>query len=596
MILILLSALGILITLEALYRQSEGHWGIANVNPDTWNRYLWIYTPTVVLVLLATAFNVLDFELEFVDPYHELARGFTGTSSSVLWHPLKHTTPKTCLRAVRHLRFALVASSISVVVAPMLTIVVSALFSMHSFPLSQNVSAKALTWFNATSAHIDILGGEAERFPVPAFVLQSNMSYPQWTYDELAYPSIDLSGHKTGITYGNSKIILMDVPAARAFVNCTLIPESALSGVVYDDLSCVSYNLTVPAGCGDNLDWTGSDYTTILADIPAPSSGYVGNIMPGKGKGTRKSDNATVYCPTYYIVYGYIENEKIQNYSMYSCYLGLETVQTSATVSINLATVVEVHEVKENSSKLFQEDWNLGLRDTYFPYTSFNHPDEMFDEFTNVMVYGKDGIPREQLLDPDIMIQQFTHTYRQWVAQWIDTYMRNPVDELAKNLTNIATLLPDSLSGLYYDPNRQRLYLSNVSVRILQGIIAVLLICGTVILCLVDMSKVLPKPVGTIGAVASLLAGSRFVDEKSGLIPPGSEWLSDTELEKRGMWAGEEFRMGWWVEDGSSSGSLETDGSRKGGEGEFHSNKAEGRVKHFRIDTGPKGSLQRTSS
>ena len=36
------------------------------------------------------------------------------------------------------------------------------------------------------------------------------------------------------------------------------------------------------------------------------------------------------------------------------------------------------------------------------------------------------------------------------------------------------------------------------------------------------------------------------MEEKEGLVPRGAEWWSDREWERRGVWEGEAFRMGWW--------------------------------------------------
>lgn len=564
MILTLLSAVAILVALEVLYRQSEAHKGIANVDPDSFNRYAWTYTPTVVLVLLATTFNILDFELEFVASYHELARGYTKADSSVLWHPLRHITLKTCLQAIQRSRFALVASSISVVFAPMLTIVVSGLFDPRPVPLTEDVAAKILTWFNSSSSDDYSVVG-VNNFAIPALILQGNMSYPQWTYEELAFPSIDLSSQTTGITNASGGFLSLNTPAARALVNCTLVPQSQYWNLTYGEdeyyPDSVSYNLSTPEGCG-NSGWNDGNMIYYQGTVHAPTSGtgYFGDIVWRDTTVTRTTDNVTVQCPCYYTTYGKVEDRKLANFSMYSCDTGLETVRANTTVSLNLATVVDVSEVMENSSKPFQDHWYpyTNVQAPYFSPVNFSHPDESFDAFINVMVYGQDGTPKEQLLDQDAFLEQFTHTYRQWVAQWMNTYMRNPVGELAKNESNIAGSLPDSLSGVYDDPNRQRLFVTEVSTRILQGIIAILLTCGAVIFLLVDMSKVLPKPVGTIAAVASLLAGSRLVDEKSGLIPRGSEWLSDTEMKKRGMWDGEKFRMGWWDDESADVHELDT--------------------------------------
>ncbi|KAK5945145.1 hypothetical protein PMZ80_002349 [Knufia obscura] len=591
MTLTMLLAVIILVALEVLFRESGAHNGIANVDPDSFRRYAWIYTPTVVLVLLATTFNVLDFELEFADPYHELARGYTKAEASVLWHPLRHISLKTCLQAIQRSRFALVASSISVVFAPMLTIVVSGLFDPRPVPFTQEVTAKTLTWFNSSSSDDYTVGAAAADFAIPALVLQSNMSYPQWTYDELAYPSIDLTSQTTGIARASGGSLALSVPAVRASVNCTVVPESKYYNLTYGGESyptSVYYNLSTPDGCGTS-GWIDGDmiYLGGSVEAPASGSGYFGDVIWGSDVATRETDNVTVPCPMYYLTYGKIEDTKLVAFSMYSCDCGLETVQTNANISLDLATVVNVSHVEENSTKPFQERWYLDtVAPPYFSPINFSHPDESFDSFTNVMVYGQDGIPRDQLLDQKTYVTQFTHTYRQWIAQWASSHMRNPVNELAKNESNIAGTLPDALSGTYDDPNRQRLFLTEVSTRILQAIIAILLTCGAVIFLLVDMSKVLPKPVGTIAAVASLLAGSRLIDEKSGLIPHGSEWLSDTEMKKRGMWEGEKFRMGWWDDDDSADiDGLDT--TYDGGAVGLRGGALAKETGHFRIDARP---------
>ena len=86
------------------------------------------------------------------------------------------------------------------------------------------------------------------------------------------------------------------------------------------------------------------------------------------------------------------------------------------------------------------------------------------------------------------------------------------------------------------------------------------------------MRKVLPKQIGSIAAAASLLAGGRLLEEKEGLIPVGAEWWSDREWERRGLWEGQVFRMGWW--------------DRVGVEGEDNTGEEE-RRRVFRIDVRP---------
>jgi hypothetical protein len=83
---------------------------------------------------------------------------------------------------------------------------------------------------------------------------------------------------------------------------------------------------------------------------------------------------------------------------------------------------------------------------------------------------------------------------------------------------------------------------------ILAGVVGALLLCALVVLITVDVRNVLPKPIGSFAAEASLLAGSRIVDSRSGIVLPGSEYWSDEDREKSGVWHGEKYRMGWWDE------------------------------------------------
>lgn len=567
-------AVAVLVALEVLYRKAKANKGLADVDTDSLQRYVWLYTPTVVLVLLATTFNILDFELEFADPYHELARGYANASSSLLWDPLRNVTVQTCFHALRHARFALVASSISVILAPFLTIIVSGLFVALEVPDLQNTTATTQTWFNLSSSDDSSITEQATSFTLPALILQGNMSYPQWTYDELAFPSVDLSSKSLEIGNVTAGSLIAEIPAVRASMNCTRIPESSFynfSYPGYDDISSISVNISTPDGCGNTApEGQNSIYYQTSLNAPPSGSGFFGSLTTFTGVVTLMTSNDTILCPQWIAMYGQLENAQVKTYKAFYCDTGLESVQTNATITMDRQTITSIQSIDEASAKEFTPYWSASSATVAAPYfipVNLTHPDEAFDVFVTAMVYGKDGIPRDELLPSptdsnsdtaaanDPFIKQTIHTYRQWTAQWANIYMRNPISTLQANTSNIAgDSLPTSLPAQFSNPTRQRLFLNEPSTRILEGVIACLLICGITIFVLVDMSHVLPKKVGTIGAVASLLAGSELISEARGLVPRGMEWMSDGEIERRGLWSGEKFRMGWWDRDGDGSG------------------------------------------
>jgi hypothetical protein len=71
----LAAPLVLIAALEIVYRQSARHSGLADVVSDGYIRFTWIYIPTLVFVSVATLFNMLQFEIQVLQPYHALRVG-----------------------------------------------------------------------------------------------------------------------------------------------------------------------------------------------------------------------------------------------------------------------------------------------------------------------------------------------------------------------------------------------------------------------------------------------------------------------------------------------------------------------------------------
>jgi hypothetical protein len=82
-----------------------------------------------------------------------------------------------------------------------------------------------------------------------------------------------------------------------------------------------------------------------------------------------------------------------------------------------------------------------------------------------------------------------------------------------------------------------------ISTRIMQAVLAAMFVCCALTFLLLDTNELLPQNLCSIGAAASLLAGSKLVDRS--VMPIGSEFLSDKEMITRGYFTGMKFKMGW---------------------------------------------------
>lgn len=520
---IILASIAIIIALEILLWQSENNNGLASVKEDAATRYSWLYVPVLVFLLLGTLFNMMDFEIEFAESYHALAKGYCNATSSLLWNPIRHISVHATWNGLKHSRFALTAASVSTILAPFLTIAVSGLFSTKAIVQHSPVEVTALNWFNTTTPI-------SQSTNIPALVIEGNMSYPQWTYNELALPELEIPTYSNLI--GQEGSLSVDTPALRAAAKCDVVPEDQLVETTLQGSYLLS-NISTPDGCG-NSGMIDEPYLWLTNNfqVPVNVSGYFGTTL------TLGFGNPS--CPTLAIYYGHVSDNKVDNFTAVLCTQYLERVQANVTfqlpdLSINTEPIVHPESAVNFSS------WYTTF--PQFQVLNVSSTEDQLDDTLAAMVYGHDGVPTSELLNSTKLSDSYQHLYRQYMAQIANIYLRADFSSLSDNSTETVT---NPLKATYADPLHFRLIQSPVSTHVLAGFVAALLVCTVMIFITNDMRNVLPKPMGSLAAVASLLAGSRIVDEKSGLIPKGSEFWSDADWQKSGIWEGEMFRMGWW--------------------------------------------------
>ncbi|KIW20362.1 hypothetical protein PV08_00937 [Exophiala spinifera] len=522
------ASVAVIVTLEVLLSESHKNQGLGTVHSeDTATRYSWLYIPVLVFLFLGTLFNVMDFEIEFSESYHSLTKGDCDASSTMFWNPLRHVSLYSTWNGLKHSKFALTAASTSAILAPFLTIVVAGLFSTKAIEYGTHVNTTALDWFN-TTPYTDPATN------IPALVIEGNMSYPQWTYNELAFPQLQLDNREaTTDSFENPGSIYATVPALRAAVSCSVIPDSRISQNELEGGYLIS-NISTPEGCGNSgYENTPNIYLTNNIQVPVNSSGYFGQTVT-------LSFNAAS-CPTIALYYGHVtDDNEMDHFAAFLCSQAVDRVQANVTLDLPRLSISTEPVVAPDSAVHFSSWYAQSLA---LQVLNISSTSDMLDQVFTAMVYGRDGVPPAELLDNDKLVEAYTHFYRQYTAQLANIYLRAEFSTLSGNATET---VDDPLSAVYVNPNHYRLMQSSISTQILVGVVSALLVCAVMIIFTVDMRNVLPKPMGSVASVASLLAGSRIVDPQSGLVPEGSEFWSDGQWERSGIWQGEMFRMGWW--------------------------------------------------
>lgn len=447
----------------------------------------------------------------------------------------------TTLHALTNGRYALLAASISILLAPTLTIISSGLFTVQPVPLVFALNeARVVDWFNTTGTPESSEDSNAGL--VASTIVQGNMSYPAWTYDELALPLIALSSNESAAGMNNGTVSVK-TPALRGQAGCTVVPEDLIFSLTVTTGNGMQINISSPTGCG-NAGIIGQDSVYISDSFSIPTTGYFGWTLDLPVQGP--------ICAPLAIFYGQMVNNKTKHFTALLCTPSLERLEVNATLNVPDLAIAAPPQILANSASYFSS-WYPSFVSMDFQTINVSSSTNTFDNFIDAIVWGKDGIPVAELTDPSRLIDGVTHVLRQLVAQTLNTDFRSSIAALPKNQTDI----PDKLQATYTSPNRTRLVQSTLSTRLLQGVLAALLLCAIVVFLLIDMRKVLPKQIGSVAAVASLLAGSRLLDEKEGLIPPGAEWWSDKEWKQRGVWEQEAFRMGWWDAAGGNGSGID---------------------------------------
>jgi hypothetical protein len=357
--------IAVIISLEVTLRLSNANSGLADVNGDSSTRYAWLYIPTFFLVLLGTLFNVLDFDIEFSEPFHRLSRGYTDARSSMFQDHLRRIPIATTFHALSNRRYALLAASISILLAPTLTIISSGLFTVRPVPLVSVLNDVHLTdWFNTTGAT-----GSSEDTSaglVASMIVQGNMSFPKWTYDELALPKIELSS--SGAAAGlNNGTVVVKTPALRGQAGCTVVPEDMYFSVDVQSGSTLTLNISSPTGCGNaGLIGHGNDY--ISQSIYVPITGYFGVTLDLPVGGPS--------CPSLAIFYGEMFNNKTEQLTTLLCRPSIERLEVNATFNVPDLSIAAPPSV---------------IPDTTSHFSSW-YPTSMYMDFQTINVSGSTNL------------------------------------------------------------------------------------------------------------------------------------------------------------------------------------------------------------
>ena len=521
--------LGVLAALEAVLRLSDRHTGLADVNIDGYLHYTWAYVPALVMVTISLFAASVDFATRLFAPYSALKAVSSFDRSMAVSFLTKMALP-AIWSAVTLRHWSVVLSALAMTISSFLTIVVSGVFSNAIVPLNGEVQLSQYTQFNLST---EVIGDPYNNGTgIAGLILNANMSYPTWTWDELAFAQLrlrnqDVQDDQSSSPPTNFTSLHFTTPAIRSVLNCTSYSGvQAMNATMIRDLYASNPGLTFSASL------PGSSW--------CQSFGLTQSLFFGDHTGLFGfyQDIGIDACPSFVYFWGRTAGQTINHVAAMVCSERVAQVEVDADFLYPSFAINPARQPVQNDSTLKYHyppgGTTVIYANTFLPNVtaSTGH----LDTFFATLVVGKDGIPISDLGDPtqnEKVQDSIRHLHYLIRAQQYAASLRiNATDETK------STSIPATATN----PNRVRLMQNAISTRVLEAMLGAVVLCLLLAGVLMDTKDVLPKNPCSIAAGASLLADSTILGPD--FLGAESQWLSDKELEHV-LWR-QRFRMGWF--------------------------------------------------
>lgn len=488
--------------LEIALHISRKNNGLGNVSSNEHKHYLWTILPSLVMGSVGILFGRIDFNTRSLAPYAQLKRP-TGAlfKESMAVNYLDSLATTNIIRSIRERHFAVLVTTLAALVSSFLVIVASGLYSAIEVPhqIGMNFTQET-TFYRGNSPD----GNQISGMVVAKKILQKNLTFPRWTYDELAFPELStqvpLSTNETENLY-----VEIRIPALRAAPACYFQTGSQLqrnfSSVKYGNESVYELSVLAPSMPCSLADQDMGSTSSTASPVLLKSQGLFGQSSMLPCGNNFSANPATLY------IWGNIQNDSVKNISAMTCIEAAETVDTVTRFQLPGFDITDDHPpVPDESSPRSAPNVDV----PWINWNNIHTTDDIvensnLDEFFTALVMGKYAIPAEDLVNTDssdMVIKAINHQDRILRAQIFNNYSRSGTD---------GTLEHTSLPGNITLSNRLRLSQDAASTRVLEALLASTLVLGIVGSILMNTDHVLPKNPSSIAAVASLLVDSNIL-------------------------------------------------------------------------------------
>ncbi|EHY52670.1 hypothetical protein ABEF92_004002 [Exophiala dermatitidis] len=558
-----------IVALQIVQTSSDRHNGIYTVTNNEWTEAYSHYIPSIVMLVLASLVNMLDFNVALFAPWTNLAKGNATSKRSILNHILGRSPPFAFLQALRTRYLGGITSIAAASLASMLTVVVAGLYYVQDFTVTgPDVSLTQLDTFDLRWANSFTTDNGAAA--LVDLIMHENFSYPQFTYEELVFPrlSLDNSALPTDPLAKVNGSWTQILPAVRANLRCEVLPESSFNvttrrtgpDFAYEtDRAFVTAQAPLPDSChlgGYQGNGSFVIYENSFQLLPDSQPTYAGaqlDLLFGVGttlygnygevRGKYIDDNPPVGCPSLAFTFGRFQLDSSDRGPVTTmvCYQEIQGFNATVTWKPN-STVIDtdrppvvqnesvfLHDnpISTNGAKsfdfriqnslaqeltVFNDDNNEGsTRPTTASYPSLSDP---VDIYFQAILNGTDRHDPASLVGKDnrtALLDAINRFYRIYMAQVISINMRTPLNKSSassrqfQRRQDTGTMTSSSISTTI---TRSRLVQDRASKLALQTLLGATAVLSCAAWLTTKMRHVLPCNPCSLAGSMSLLAGS----------------------------------------------------------------------------------------
>ncbi|KAK4155718.1 hypothetical protein C8A00DRAFT_31471 [Chaetomidium leptoderma] len=553
---LIVTTLLLFVALEVVYQISNKNGGFADISTEGYTRYLWLYLPPFLMAGLGLAYGAMDTAARTLHPFSQLSRGADGNGDAMEFDPRSSPALIAVAETLYRRSFGLSAIISTSVLAGLLTIAASGLYvAEHSVPETESVSLGLESWFDIQSGAQNKGTGGINDALINQAIYFNNMSSPAGAYGEFAFAMPETSGLGVYNAFNSSATLRARVPAVQTQANCSLFRfwDSIEIGP-RDSTYGFSLDVTPPLGCerGPSQKLSDGRFLSLAQGAGlTPPPGYFGfvsnlwwKLLPNATgpDGTYSPDTRTPYtvCSDdtqhLFIIYGRRIDLTMHNVTLLHCLPFVQAVEIEADFSLPDLTIDD--SISAPAAIGPPTPWDSPIRSRNsipLPEIAADESEGVDPFFTVLTRGGRDATPLDSLVGgggsdrTDAMIARINAVYAQLGAQALNLHFRRPMANLTSTSASSTAAAgrnhgrpspPGSgrLEGTVSVPaplGRGRLVQTEVSTRLLEGLLLCLAVCGSVSFWVLrGTEKLLPADPGSIAARMALLAGTFSDDEE----------------------------------------------------------------------------------